>query len=171
MAAPRTWSFGPPWVYATTAIREIARGVGSEIRGRVAVENLTTVVWRSVSQLFRPAAFAELAQTLLQLTPQQRRRVGVECHEVPERLATIARQERQRTRVRIRMARDVFANGAIRVPGQAAERFRRDLGVLADQPQEVEIRPGRLFCKFFELIRTRLRAQHHAHFLVPQGVD
>src|SRR5258708_24356879 len=65
--------------------------------------------------LLRGLVFAEAFQAVAQTALQRQRRVGIEGHQVPQRLAAVAAQPRERGRVRIRMARDVFANRAVRM--------------------------------------------------------
>src|ERR1700690_737802 len=90
-------------------------------------------------QLLGGGFFAEAAHALLELFAQRGRGVGVEGDEIPERLGAIAAQGRKCGSITIRMSRDIFADRGIGMMREAAESFRGDFGMLADEAQQVEV--------------------------------
>src|SRR5229473_7994997 len=93
--------------------------------------------------LLAGSALPQLAQAVLQFAAEDGGRVGIECDEIPERLAAIFREPRERGRVGVRMARYIFADRGVGMLGQASQRFGSDLWVLADQAEQVVIGLGR----------------------------
>ena len=69
------------------------------------------------------------------------------------------------------MARDIFADGGIGVVRETAKSFGGNLGVLADQAQEVKIFPGRLAGKIVESFGFYFGAEDYADFFVPALID
>src|ERR1700735_406278 len=90
-------------------------------------------------RLLRSGFLAQTAHALLQLLPQRGGRIRIECDEVPQWLCAIPAETRQRSRVAVGMPRDVFADRRIRMMRKMCQRFRRNLGMFADQPQQIVI--------------------------------
>src|SRR5882762_3319300 len=83
--------------------------------------------------------FAETLQAIAQAPLERRGRIGIESHEIPERLAAVTAQPGERVRVRVGVPGDIFANRAVRMSRQLVQRLRIGARVFADQPQQVII--------------------------------
>src|SRR6267154_5383107 len=67
----------------------------------------------SIRNLLGGLVLAETLQAIAQAPLQRRRRVGIECHEIPQRLAAILAQPSKRRRIGVRMPCHIFANRTI----------------------------------------------------------
>src|ERR1700674_545289 len=81
-----------------------ADGLRSEIR-----------IERRDSNLLGGLVLAETLQAIAQAPLQRRGRVGIECYEIPQRLAAILAQPGERRRIGVRMPCHIFANRTIRM--------------------------------------------------------
>src|SRR4249920_1279108 len=115
--------------------------------------------------------FAELFETVAKAALKRSGRVGIEGDEIPERLAAIFAKPSKGACIGIRMAGDIFANGAVRMLGEFVQRFCVGARMLADQAQEIEIFLGGLLDELFEHFGLRVGAENEANLFVPGGVD
>src|SRR5258708_9423492 len=83
--------------------------------------------------LLAGSALPQLAQTVLQFAAEDGGGVGIECDEIPQRLAAIFREPRERGRAGVWMARYIFAARGVGMLGPASQRFGSAFCVLADQ--------------------------------------
>src|SRR6266550_8674466 len=67
----------------------------------------------SIRNLLGGLVLAETFQTIAQAPLQRRRRVGIECHEIPQRLAAILAQPSKRRCIGVRMPRHILTNRTI----------------------------------------------------------
>src|SRR6266699_805399 len=112
----------------------------------------------SIRNLLGGLVLAETFQTIAQAPLQRRRRVGIECHEIPQRLAAILAQPSKCRCIGVRMPRHVLTNRTIGMLRQLVQRLGIGSRVLADQPQQVKILFRRLLDKFLQHFRLCVRA-------------
>src|SRR5579872_905373 len=109
-------------------------------------------------RLLRELILSEALQAVAQASLKDRRRVRVESHEIPQRLAAIAAQPRQSRRVGVRVARHVFANRAVGVLRQLVQSLGIRAGMLADQAEQIKVGLRSLLDQLFEHFRLRIGA-------------
>src|SRR5579863_1924222 len=108
--------------------------------------------------LLRRGLLAELPHPLTQFLAQTGRRVGIERHQIPQRLRAVFAQRSQRHSVRVRMPRNILANGRIGMLRQPPQRLRRNSRMFADQPQQIIILARRVAIQLVQHLRLDLRA-------------
>src|SRR5579863_10146268 len=96
--------------------------------------------------LLRRGLLAELPHPLTQFLAQTGRRVGIERHQIPQRLRAVFAQRSQRHSVRVGM------------PRQPPQRLRRNSRMFADQPQQIIILARRVAIQLVQHLRLDLRA-------------
>src|ERR1700720_3308535 len=69
----------------------------------------------AIGNLLGGLVLAETLQAIAQAPLQRRGRVGIESHEIPQRLAAILAEPRKCRRIGVRMPCHIFANRAIRM--------------------------------------------------------
>src|SRR5215470_15159067 len=126
---------------------------------------------RSPAELADGVALAEALQTVTQPTLQGGRRVGIEGHQIPQRLAAVLAQVGEGRSVGVGVPGHVFADRRIRVPPEPLQGPGVRTGMFADQAQQVEVPFGGLLGELFEHLRLGVGAQHQPDLLVPSGVD
>src|SRR5438552_18791109 len=120
-------------------------------RGRIRIE-------RCASNLFGRLVLPETLQAITQAPLQRRGGVGIESHEIPERLAAIPAWSGQRRSIRVGVPRHIFANRAIWMLRQLIERLGIVSRMLADQAQQIKILFRRLLHKFLQHFRLGIGA-------------
>jgi hypothetical protein len=115
--------------------------------------------------------FTEALQAIAKLALERHGRVGIEGDEVPERLRFVLAEIGERTGVGIRVARNVFADRAVRVASQAAQSLGVGARMFADQAEEIEIFFGSLLGELFEHFRLGFGTENKTDFFVPGGID
>src|SRR5215472_1588565 len=119
----------------------------------------------------RGVAFAQALQPVAQTTLQWTWRIGVERHQIPQRLAAILAQIGERCGVGVRMAGYVLADRGIGVAAKALQSLGVRTRMLADQAQQIKILLWSLLREFLKHLRLRVGAQHQPDLFIPRGVD
>src|SRR6266404_7446972 len=97
---------GVPSSFVSETGRRHGRLLGPDYRTpRFSPRTVSARPGRDVSalELLRWLGFAQALQAVAEPALQRRRRIRVECHQVPQRLATIPAQPRQRSSIRVWM--------------------------------------------------------------------
>lgn len=115
--------------------------------------------------------FTEFLEAVAQAALQRRWRIGIEGDKIPQRLAAIPAEPRERSGVRIRMACHIFADRAIRMLGEFVQSLGVGARMLADEAQQVKVFLRRLLHQFFEHFRLGVGAENEANLFVPRGID
>src|SRR5262249_20503935 len=113
----------------------------------------------------------EALQPVAQAALQRAWRVRIKCNQIPQWLAAILAEMRQRRRISVRMASHVLANRRVGMAAKALQSLCVGTRMLADEPEQIEILFGSLLGKFLQHLRLRVGAQNQSNLFVPGGVD